>query len=146
MILSWKTCHIFVIFLPLIAIGSIETTNSSLNDHIEDITDPDESEYNYDDNYDYNDYYEENPCEIANQCDFYDNEECNLECHHSKFPNETIQDVFSTDKISSCCSSHGYIFQDNCEVNYLVSIVLYLPFKNTTIYGQNKTGQYQTNT
>lgn len=113
MILSWKTCHIFVIFLPFFVIGSIDTTNSSLNEHIEETTD------DYDDyGYDYDDYnYEEDPCDYADQCDYYDNEKCNLECHHNTFPTETIQEIFKTDKISSCCSSHGYIFKDNCEVN-----------------------------
>ena len=74
-----------------------------------------EDDYNYED---YNDDYEEDPCYLISDCDFYDNDECANQCHHKHFPTETIEDVFKTGIISTCCSSHSYIFRDNCEVNF----------------------------
>ena len=82
-----------------------------------------DGDVSYEDGYDYEDYYdgyEEDPCGLVGDCDFYDNDECANQCHHNHFPTETIEDVFQTGKISTCCSSHSYIFRDNCEVNFKV--------------------------
>ena len=91
---------------------SDDYTSRSLNDNI--YGDVSYEDYNYED---YNEDYEEDPCDLVSDCDFYDNDECANQCHHKHFPTETIEDVFQTEKISTCCSSHSYIFRDNCEVN-----------------------------
>ena len=63
--------------------------------------------------YDYDDYddNEDPPCSIA----YYDHEFSD-QCHHDKFPEESLQDVFSS-KVKTCCADHGYMFHENCEVS-----------------------------
>ena len=43
-------------------------------------------------------------------------ENCDV-CHHDKFTNEveTIKKIFG-DNVTQCCSGHGYLFLDQCQV------------------------------
>ena len=62
--------------------------------------------------YDYDDYdYEAPPCSTA----YYD-DDSSEQCHHDKFPEGSLQDVFSS-KVKTCCADHGYIFNENCPVS-----------------------------
>ena len=54
--------------------------------------------------------YEDPPCGI----DYYDHDFSD-QCHHDEFPSESLQDVLGS-KVKTCCSDHGYIFAETCEV------------------------------
>ena len=59
---------------------------------------------------DYDDY-DPPPCGI----DYYDHDS-SAQCHHDEFPSETLQDILGS-KVKTCCSDHGYIFSETCEVS-----------------------------
>ena len=42
-------------------------------------------------------------------------------CHHSKFPKETLEQLYGP-KVKQCCSSHGYTYIQNekCEVRFYI--------------------------
>ena len=44
-------------------------------------------------------------------------------CHHSKFPEDTLQQLYGP-KVKQCCSNHGYTYKQNeiCEVRLSISI------------------------
>lgn len=59
---------------------------------------------------DYDDF-DPPPCGI----DYYDHDS-SAQCHHDEFPSETLQDILGS-KVKTCCSDHGYIFSETCEVS-----------------------------
>ena len=66
-------------------------------------------------------------------------------CHHSKFPEDTLQQLYGPN-VKQCCSSHGYTYKQNelCEVRlYIFSKYISFMFhlvmnvKSTFYFGQN---------
>ena len=57
-------------------------------------------------------------------------------CHHSKFPKETLEQLYGP-KVKQCCSSHGYTYIQNekCEVRFYIfySCFIFLWMPNSYI-------------
>ena len=63
------------------------------------------------DNYDFDDY------NYPDECDYYNTVEDDHGCHHKKFPQDTLQNIFGQN-VQTCCDFHGYIhkFKEECHV------------------------------
>ena len=71
---------------------------------------------------------EDYPCSM----DYYDHDDSES-CHHEKFPTQTLQDLFGTEA-KLCCGTHGYIFEENCEVSSLPILSQYQLIINQLFY------------
>ena len=56
------------------------------------------------------DYTDTNPCN-----DFYESEDAG-ECHNSRLPGETFENIYGPN-VRSCCPDHSYRFYDHCEAS-----------------------------
>ena len=83
------------------------------------------------DNIDYGDPGDD---DLGDACsmDYYDHEDSEI-CHHKHFPTKTLQDLFGTEA-KLCCGTHGYIFEENCEVSSLPILSQYQLMINQLFY------------